>query len=84
MTECCGNCRYFVEVEHGDAGDVEHTSRECRRHAPVLEPRIDANAPDRGWWPQVEPDEWCGEWQESGWVSEREMQAAGRARPETA
>jgi hypothetical protein len=59
MVECCENCRYFV----AGGGSRFQQSKECRRHAPVLEPRIDASVPDRGWWSQVETDEWCGEWQ---------------------
>jgi hypothetical protein len=59
--EFCSNCRYLVEDTHDD--DIENRSRECRRHAPVINPRVDETQPDRGWWPQVELHEWCGEWQ---------------------
>jgi hypothetical protein len=53
MSECCANCRFLV---------VREPSWECRRHAPVIAfPEDDPR--DRGWWPQVEHDEWCGEWE---------------------
>jgi hypothetical protein len=62
MSECCANCRFLVVSALKPIGPDDE-SRECRRHAPMIEPRISPTEPDRGWWPQVEADEWCGEWQ---------------------
>lgn len=50
----CANCIYWAGHDGDDAG-------ECRRHSPRPRP-----AEEVAYWPIVEADDWCGEWEEGG------------------
>lgn len=57
LGECCGTCRFR-------RGDVKHG--ECHRYAPLPVIGVDAEEiaqlSGAAKWPQVERDDWCGEW----------------------
>lgn len=58
----CENCRYFCP--NGEQGDGD-----CRRHAPQpanvrYRHRDDDNARFVSWWPEVNSDDWCGDFEE--------------------
>lgn len=59
----CFNCRYsyaFYIIE--DSGDVTLIEEvECRRNAPT--PCKNEDDATFTYWPVMEPDDWCGEWQ---------------------
>lgn len=57
MSETCGNCYYWRSSVGGPA-----YSRECRRHAPRIEPY---RSYVTGTWPLTDEPMWCGEWQPS-------------------
>jgi len=54
-SQTCETCRYFYEEKSNEIS-------ECRRYPP----RPVADPEDAGllsaYWPDVEPDQWCGEW----------------------
>lgn len=58
----CDNCRYFCPT--GDSGEGD-----CRRHAPqpaILRDRghrDDDHARFMSWWPTVNDDDWCGDFE---------------------
>jgi hypothetical protein len=66
--ECCHRCKFFdsfdalwmVEAPLHPRGVRPEMSGQCKRHAPQL--FVD-NDGDRGHWPEVESNEWCGDFQ---------------------
>jgi hypothetical protein len=64
IEKTCENCRYFsADSSNGERGD-------CRRHAPhpsnVRVRRMDADGTPlfESWWPAMNYDDWCGEFEE--------------------
>lgn len=56
MAMTCENCRFY----YGD-----QRSSECRRYAPrclIVTTTIEHDP--LAFWPEVDPDEWCGEYEE--------------------
>lgn len=72
--ESCDSCRYARPCREADRAVAELTM-ECHRRPPVVVPVQEAS---EGWtvagqaWPQVDPEDWCGEYRpapvDSGFV----------------
>ena len=62
--ERCGDCKFSAaEV----SGDVAHLPLMCRRFPPTYVKRIGQNGIDFVCtFPEVLPDDWCGEWVSAG------------------
>lgn len=50
----CGNCRFAKPVEDG-------LDCRCNPPTPVYDDSGDGDV--RGYWPKVDSDSWCGQWQ---------------------
>lgn len=51
--QSCSNCQYFVLRVHS-------SKDECHQKSPAHQGGI-------GFWPEVKPEDWCGEYREVGW-----------------
>lgn len=58
MVDECSNCEYYRMRDYGTAPDQKSVG-ECR----VVDPGTQGQ---KGQWPQVKPDDWCGEWDLAG------------------
>lgn len=54
--QSCANCRYSLPRQRPLETNDEWLR--CARHSPTLLWR----SPSLGFWPNVLPDDWCGEW----------------------
>lgn len=55
----CSNCCHRINLEMGS-----HDWIECHRYPPTFVPNDDASCTR---WPEVDPNDWCGEWKEGSY-----------------
>ncbi len=59
--EKCNTCRFSRHVV-----DSKPDYWECRLRAPIPSPEDGS-----GWWPNIKPDDWCGDWRETDEAAEK-------------